>query len=128
MIYTILGIAVLLVAALYWTGLILRAQDSPWLAARMGSLFPLLHHRYPDKGVQMAQLAAWAAILPALSYLLLSRQTVGLVLLLALAVWEVYLGATFYLDINDVPGARVHMILHSCIAALIGGYFVRGVW
>jgi hypothetical protein len=125
--WIIFGSLVLLIAALYIGGFVLRLFDSPWLAAKMPTLFPLLHHRV-DPGKHLLHLAAWSVILPIVGVLILRHNQYALGVLFAIAMWEVYLGATFYFDIGDVKQACVHMILHAFIAGVILSHLLRGWW
>jgi hypothetical protein len=127
MMWIIFGSLVLVIAALYIGGFVLRLFDSAWLAAKMPALFPLLFHRV-DPAWQIWHLAVWSVILPIVGVLILRHNPYALGVLFAIAMWEVYLGATFYFDIGDVKQACVHMILHSVIAGVILSHFLRGWW
>lgn len=121
--YKLLALGSLYYSGVYLLAFVLRLINNEWAMTKwMPGQFPLLYSWNLDKTGQLFNLGLWTIVSPVLVYGLWTQNTWLVLLMCLISVWEVILGATFYVEIGK--GFREHMILHSIIVGYIVSKFI----
>jgi hypothetical protein len=103
---------------------VLFAFQNQWLLSNMHKFFPVLHRMTLSYATTLGQFLIWSLILPLVTYGISTNNANVMLIGMALSVVEVYLGFTFYMEINDITGAWVHVVLHTAIIAALASLLV----
>jgi hypothetical protein len=123
---TILVVLSSIFSTMYVVAGILFATHNQWLLSNMDRFFPVLSRMNLSYATTLGQFLVWSLILPLVTFGIHTSNQNVMFIAMALSITEVYLGCTFYVEIEDITGAWIHIILHGAIIAALIHLMVKG--